>query len=118
MPPIEIGWLTSRVSGRDGPPGASVTSTSARNSRAAPRCTGPVSNLTSKSVTLTVNGARSASVNRAPAEMSSYWVRVLEKPEPTTTTLLPRKPNSPPIATPASSRSRLRWKTRLPASRR
>ena len=62
---MRSGLLTSSTSWRGAAPGRSVTSTSARNSRAAPRCTGPVSNFTSKSFTVTLNGTRSASVNRA-----------------------------------------------------
>ena len=99
-------------------PGRSVTSVSSSNSRAAPVCTGPVSKATLNCLTPTVNGCSWSSENQAPVVRSSYWVTLLAKPCPTITTLVPRKPYRPPTATPTSRVSRLRWKTRLPASRR
>lgn len=86
-PPISSGWLTSSNAGRGSPVVAQRTWAS--NSRAAPRCTGPVSNLTSNVSSQTVNGGSWLGANAAPAVKSSNWVSVFENAWPSTTATVP-----------------------------
>ncbi len=57
--------------------------------------------VTSKSVTVKSNGARSSGWKRPPGLKSSYWLSELAKLLPVTTITPPLKPNSEPPAKPA-----------------
>ena len=71
--------------------------------------------VTSKSVTVEARTARaSGRVEQPPGVKSSYWLSELAKPLPVTTITPPLKPNSEPIAKPASTIRTERWKSRLP----
>lgn len=65
-----------------------------------------------------LNGTRSSVVKRLPDLKSSYWVVVLEKPPPSTTSLLPSDLNNWPQAKAVSSTISAMWNARLPTSRR
>jgi hypothetical protein len=99
-------------------PSAWATRTSASKTRAAPRCTSPVSNLAVNVSIHTVKGARSAGVKAAPAVKSSYWVRLLENACPSTVMTSPLYPHSEFQPSPTSITTKLRWNKMLPNSRR
>lgn len=65
-----------------------------------------------------LNGSRSSVLKRLPDLKSSYCVRVLAKPSPSTISLLPSYLKSWPQAKAISITISAMWKARLPTSRR